>query len=198
MRRRNDSDHPPHANGPERVHLGGVPSPHSYRSRQTGLPRSSQIRWPMARPRILRLLRIAASAVCLIVCGLLIALWVRSYQWRHEFFGIPFWKGTLAIVSMNGELEFHTFPATTNDIFGDRTDRLDSELLGYSSIPSTIGPSGVSSSPSTAIPHWIALIIVSIAGTGLWLPWSRRFSLRTLLIATTLAAVMLGLAVAFR
>ena len=44
-------------------------------------------------------------------------------------------------------------------------------------------------------PHWFSLITVAIAA----LPWIRqlswRFNLRTLLIATTLVAVVLGLAV---
>jgi hypothetical protein len=150
----------------------------------------------MNRSRILSLLRTTFSAVCVVICALLITLWVQSNQWRHEVFGIPYPKGTLAIVSINGTLDLHTFPATANDIFGDRIDSLDDELYGYSNIPSTIGPNGVKSSPSVAIPHWAALIICSIVGAAPWLP--TRFSLRTLLLAMTLIAVGLGLIVAFR
>jgi hypothetical protein len=35
-------------------------------------------------------------------------------------------------------------------------------------------------------------MIIAIVAT-VWIPWSNRFSLRTLLIATTLVAVLLGL-----
>jgi hypothetical protein len=35
----------------------------------------------MDRPRLIRSLRIAVSAVCGILCLLLIVLWVRSYWW---------------------------------------------------------------------------------------------------------------------
>ena len=43
------------------------------------------------------------------------------------------------------------------------------------------------------IPHWF-LIALSAAFAALpWLPWSNRFSLRTLLIATTVIALVLGM-----
>jgi hypothetical protein len=42
-------------------------------------------------------------------------------------------------------------------------------------------------------PDWLPLMFCTAAAIGPWLRW--RFSLRTLLIATTLIAVVLGLAV---
>jgi hypothetical protein len=42
------------------------------------------------------------------------------------------------------------------------------------------------------LPFWFAILIVVCCGYSPWLPWSKRFSLRTLLIATTLVAVVLG------
>jgi hypothetical protein len=140
-----------------------------------------------------RKLRIAWSVAWGLLAVLLITLCVRSYQWRHEVFGIPYPAGTLAIVSMNGTLEFHTFPPTTNDTFGDRIDSFDHEWHGYSNVPSTIGSNGVRSSPSTRIPHGTTIIICAVVGAVPWFP--KRFSLRTLLIATTLLAVVLGVAV---
>jgi hypothetical protein len=46
-----------------------------------------------------------------------------------------------------------------------------------------------------AAPHWLLLLYTVTLGTIPWLHW--RFSLRTLLIAMTLVAVVLGLIVAF-
>ena len=43
------------------------------------------------------------------------------------------------------------------------------------------------------VPYWIPAIIFAAAPAALWIPWSKRFSLRTVLIATTLVAVVLGL-----
>ena len=76
---------------------------------QTGLPRSSLIRWPMERPRILWLLRIAFSAVCGIICLLLIVLWVRSYARHDGIWGrISQAKGFHAS-SHEGRLQLNTF-----------------------------------------------------------------------------------------
>jgi hypothetical protein len=40
------------------------------------------------------------------------------------------------------------------------------------------------------LPHWFFVLLVPISGTLCWLPW--RFNLRTLLLALTLVAVVLG------
>ena len=45
------------------------------------------------------------------------------------------------------------------------------------------------------VPHWFLLGIVATLAPVPWIHWSKRFSLRTLLIATTLVAVVLGLVV---
>jgi hypothetical protein len=42
-------------------------------------------------------------------------------------------------------------------------------------------------------PFWFAILISIMAATLPWIQWSLRFRLRTLLIATTLVAVVLGL-----
>jgi hypothetical protein len=46
----------------------------------------------------------------------------------------------------------------------------------------------------TSIPHWFPPVLVLALATAPWLRW--RFSLRTMLIATTLVAVVLGLVAA--
>ena len=42
------------------------------------------------------------------------------------------------------------------------------------------------------IPHWFAVLLTATIGAVAWPNWSRRFTLRTLLIVTTLIAVVLG------
>ena len=49
---------------------------------------------------------------------------------------------------------------------------------------------------SLLVPHWFLVLLFATTGI-LSIKWSRRFSLRTLLIATTLIAVGLGIVVAF-
>jgi hypothetical protein len=46
------------------------------------------------------------------------------------------------------------------------------------------------------VPYWFAVMLMIVASATPWFPL--RFSLRTLLIATTLVAVVLGLAVWLR
>ena len=46
-----------------------------------------------------------------------------------------------------------------------------------------------------AVPTWIITLLFAAAVAIPWIHWQRRFSLRTLLAATTLLAVVLGLAV---
>jgi hypothetical protein len=43
------------------------------------------------------------------------------------------------------------------------------------------------------MPHWFLIVVTIILSA---IPWFQRFSLRTLLIATTLVAVVLGIIVA--
>jgi hypothetical protein len=45
------------------------------------------------------------------------------------------------------------------------------------------------------VPFWFPVLIASLFTVSPWIGWSNRFSLRTLLIATTLVAGVLGLAV---
>ena len=45
-------------------------------------------------------------------------------------------------------------------------------------------------------PHWCPVLVVATLTAFPWIRWSKRFTLRTLLIATTLIAVVLGLIVA--
>jgi hypothetical protein len=45
------------------------------------------------------------------------------------------------------------------------------------------------------VPHWFAMFALGALAAAPWIPWSRRFSLRTLLITMTLIAVALGLVI---
>jgi hypothetical protein len=48
------------------------------------------------------------------------------------------------------------------------------------------------------MPHWFAFMSFAFLAAVPWIRWSKSFSLRTLLIATTLVAVALGVVVAVR
>jgi hypothetical protein len=42
------------------------------------------------------------------------------------------------------------------------------------------------------MPYWFLILLTATATAAPWIHWSKQFSLRTLLIATTLLAVGLG------
>ena len=134
----------------------------------------------MDRPRILRLLRIAFSAGCGIVCLLLIVLWVRSYGHIdrihvHRIRMAMSWNGGLWFG--DGEFDVSKVHSKSRYDIGSvsfRTYVADYEWVGG----------------GQRIPYWLLVTIpISLAAVS-WLPW--RFSLRTLLLITTLAAVLLG------
>jgi hypothetical protein len=114
-----------------------------------------------------RKLRIAWSVGCAIACVLLIALWVRSYS------APDVWH------------TFARFPNSPTYYYNSFQGRL------------RIGTPKTWEAGAISISHWIYILCFAALAV---LPWIRqlrwRFSLRTLLIATTLVAVVLGLIVA--
>ncbi len=152
-----------------------------------------------------RKLRIAWSVAWGVAAVVLVVLWVRSY-WRADgAFGRAYQQTSLSISSIRGKLlietiqspiiigwKFLSFPSESKDdpSFWAKTHFgfgiLDRPLLGRIYI----------------FPHASLLVLFAAFTTAPWLPWWRRptgrFSLRTLLIATTLVAFGLGLIVWFR
>ena len=134
-----------------------------------------------------RKLRIAWSAVCGILCLLLIALWVQSRHHRHVFlirisanqvFSTFSDQGLIAVT-----LTTTSYPQPRHGFFRDFATSADR-------ITSRWGLQLNDQSWDLAVPHWAVIAFIAAAGAVPWLHW--RFSLRTLLIATTLVAVVLG------
>jgi hypothetical protein len=139
-----------------------------------------------------RKLRIAWSVMCAIACVLLLVLWVRSY-WCADLLIVSQTQGVVSTQGAVRVCDFNldspapqwmiSFPetlegATSADysIFGFSNSQSPSSLLGR-----------------TRVPYWFFVFLSVVAATT---PWIRfRFTLRTLLIAITAVAVVLGLAV---
>jgi hypothetical protein len=118
-------------------------------------------------PIELRKLRIAWSVFWGIACVLLIGLWVRSYRPTGpiELLGVPVWFDDGAIRVFDPSPPPGVL-ANDSIYFNDSYFRLPIWWLAGGAIAAVVVP---------------------------WLRW--RFSLRTLLIATTLVALVLGLIV---
>jgi hypothetical protein len=144
-----------------------------------------------------RKLRIAWSVLCAIACVLLIVLWVRSCWWWDVGQG-PLLEGVqFSAASQRGRLivsigAFEIVPITS---WGGHSVQSNYEQVA---ILSRIAPTGFAFFHSGGywvihIPHWFATSGLAALAAAPWLRW--RFRLRTLLIATALVAVVLGLIV---
>ena len=148
--------------------------------------------------RFRRFLRIAFSATCLIACVLLIVLWARSYRWTctltsfdagadsslfvergnigAAYYRLPSWSLLHQLWNAKPVMDGLDMPGRAGFYYGPHPSDHSYTLL--------------------LLPFWFVVMLVAAVGTAPWLPWwSKRFSLRTLLIATTLVAVVLGLVV---
>lgn len=147
-----------------------------------------------------RKLRIAWSVGWGIACVLLIVLWVRSFS-ALDSLHVPYRPNAwIHVQSFDGRI-----------IVFDGTRRPLRPVPWIGSVPANrhnlsqalsyaiIGNSSMSAAFSVTnrlavIPHWIVIVFLIAIGGLAWLP-TYRFSLRTLLITTTLVAVVLGLIV---
>jgi hypothetical protein len=139
-----------------------------------------------------RRLRIAFSAVCGLMCVLLIALWVRSY-WRGdvaqvrptvtESFGIGSVRGS---IGFDGKANpFRSWRRSDWKVWSYPAEIMDPDTFRFEYDPIV----GI----DVTVPHWTLVLLFGILAAGPWLRWPRRFSLGTLLIGTTLVAAVLGL-----
>ena len=162
--------------------------------------------------KALRYLRIAFSTTYMIVAVLLCALWMRSH-WRYEQLGtqtardgaavptvVESWRGRLWFVwpehGVSATKWFYTskppaiyFGVTDLSQVWRPKDTLGFTMRYPPELPFGGGSFGVS------VPHWFPVVVFIALAAAPWLRWSKRFSLRTLLIAMTLVAVVLGLVV---
>src|SRR4051812_44350828 len=155
----------------------------------------------MNRPRITRWLRITWTAFFGLTAVLLVSLWVRSYRWNETIVG-PLSKSSLqAFGSTQGKLcTMHSSPfpqpgewrygveeiVPGDDVWVDVWPEYYQVFgLGFRTFGTTW---------MIAVPHWFAIIFVAAVAALPWIrPTAWKFSLRTLLIATTLVGIVLGL-----
>jgi hypothetical protein len=138
-----------------------------------------------------RKLRIAWSVVWSVLAALLIVLWVRSYWWQDSVsYRTSNFDGTVAVrEGRAGYLWIKTdFPIRTSLGLSNRTSPVGEALKGK-------GPRFLWEKNSGVIwvPIWLFALVTVLTSAIPWFRW--RFTLRTLLIATTLVAIVLGMIV---
>ena len=149
---------------------------------------------PCSGGRRFRKLRIASSAACSIACVLLIVLWVRSY-WFEDSIA----RYNVRVGSNTGTIWTQVTPTFSYTFWYRRCVPLVKGANLFGAPPhfeywQGQDPTG---QPYTRVclPHWLFVFALLILALAPWIPG--RFSLRNMLIATTLVAAVLGLAVHF-
>jgi hypothetical protein len=157
----------------------------------------------MDRAKLARALRFTTSAVFGVLCRLLLALWIRSY-----------WRSDMALCQLPGKsLNRRTAPPLTvgaNSIQGRlslfASDRItpNAEVVVQSQpVVNSVFRLNNRPQPTWAfgadqigrhitVPHWFPTLLFGALAAVPWIRWC--FSLRTLLLVTTLVAIVLGLA----
>jgi hypothetical protein len=158
----------------------------------------------MNRPRIIHWLRSSFSAACLLLWVLLMGLWVRSCWWDDLCIGHLSNTRLLAFGSIRGVLGIETSvwpslpPPYTNYVawrVNSQHVTNDGEKWYVDADASKWSFEWSAQAFELAVPHWFGVVIMGALAAVPWLPWSRRFSLRTLLIAVTLLSILLGMVV---
>jgi len=156
----------------------------------------------MNRTRVVRLLRIGTSAVCVVACVLLIALWVRS-NWRIEGFSGNRGQHYDSVAILDGEFHFSRTPRNEDGImpwrvFPDTLTKFDAEAIrnNIKLNRRTLGVgwhgfAGFDYGWQASVSLWLPTLISAAIAAAPWLRW--RFSLRTLLIGMTVVAAVLGI-----
>jgi hypothetical protein len=154
-----------------------------------------------------RKLRIVWSVGCGAVAALIVVLWIRSYWYWDELYN-PISNKHLIIVNSASSRVILTLTASipgspwiwhlSQELHGEywagplkdwyETNRYKG-LGGFAFYADALRD-------TYQAPYWFVVLLSLTPAAIPWLPWwSKRFSLRTLLIATTLIAVVLGMIV---
>jgi hypothetical protein len=144
---------------------------------------------------MLKCLRFAVTALSLTMCVGLIGLWVRSYLYFVNIQTLPFANRTLQCTVSPGRMYFRTnrrdfdwlsgvWQIHKSDADFNNWDHPDQSAF-FVSI-NQWGPGDI----AFRFPFWFPVVITAALAAA---PWLRcRFSLRTMLIATTMLAALLG------
>jgi hypothetical protein len=155
---------------------------------------------------LLRYLRIAFSLLCGIVCLALTALWVRSYWYWDELYN-PISNTHLIVVESASGRAMVDFTQSSPGApwiwhlslplngrywegpmdFWEDANR-DTGIAGFALYANPWHT-------NYRAPLWFFILVFAAIGAAPWLKWSKRFSLRTLLILITILAAVLGLGV---
>lgn len=148
------------------------------------------------RALALSTLRIIISGLFATICVCLIVLWFRSFTTCDGILAKR-GRGVLAgAVSLEGQVYLFTY--ATGTTAGQRRVAMpiDDASFVHGKFVSS-GPEFRIAPPGTFIvaSHWLAAAWLATLAVLCWVPLSMKFNIRTMLVATTLLALLMGAAV---
>lgn len=158
--------------------------------------------------RYLHYFRIAVSVFFVVLTVLLCVWWVRSYS-RMDVLAVPYgnWgAGGFLVTSQRGtigcmdalrivSLPLKSTPSHSVDWSTYTPDSYRWPIYSHYVHSAQLRGHSIPVGLRFLFPIWSLAVVCAIVAALPWFPYSRRFSLRTLLIGTTLVAVMMGLVV---
>jgi hypothetical protein len=142
-----------------------------------------------------RKLRIAWSAICGVLCLLILSLLMRSYRAADVLDGSVGGFG-FVLASFNGVLTLEPRPHAAWGLsahVAPKWRKRQVVLIAFDAAQAAVTHGPPRKPLGICVPHWLAAILAVVLAPAPWL--GCRFTLRTLLIAITLVAVVLGLVV---
>ena len=149
---------------------------------------------------MLKYLRIAVTALSLTACVLLVAMWVRSYRQIDNLY-VRLWD--VRTVNFNSGIGQFAIDLQSPRIPWNHNRNWRFVTQPAAPIREAHAKLGVVPPTFRAMQHptgsilltrcWIPVAMTGFIAAAIGIPWAKRFSLRTLLIATTLVAVGLGI-----
>ena len=145
-------------------------------------------------PIMYRKLRLTWSFGCGVLCLLLFALWMRSFWWTDSLDYPHGITGASAVTSVHGVLIIGTGKRDNNNQSLEPakwSTPISEWQEGFGGLPEPFQLNVANKSVFVVVPHLVLILLTGAFGVLPLMRW--RFSLRNLLIATTLVAVVLGL-----
>jgi hypothetical protein len=159
-------------------------------------------------PSVVRAIRIAAAAALLSIGGLFVLLWVRNF-WRADVAWAPLPGGGHALfASQDGQTEVSlslpssgagaaTSPRNASPGWGAQsymaTPKSVWQILLAHSKPFRYRRMWQGRELNMIAPYWFLVPVTCMLAATPWIRWSKRFSLRALLISTTVIAIVLAI-----
>ena len=146
---------------------------------------------------MLRDVRYAAAILFVLLAVGFVALWARSYQWSDNVTWHAF-GNYLSVSSARGVLQCVTYPEEApqpNELNWSSLPMNRWLARDRQRVPFKFILHELPYFQAMRLPHWFLAASSLALGALLAFKLPRRFSLRTILVATTLLAALLGLAV---